>query len=276
MVHPLPTEPKKLSHDPIYKTVTRTMMKTPLIYAGIHQPAMAGKVPRAMLSVNRLLDRKSNFKAQDWILDSGAFSRIIRQQGHLPIDQYASQVRRWSSCGNLQAAVAQDYMCEPEILLLTGMTVAEHQALTTENFLKLRELAQDVHVMPVIQGYEPEEYAKHTRELSPHLEEYAWVGVGSVCRRQGRPAQVAQVISAILGVRPDLRLHGFGVKTTALADASVALRLYSVDSMAWSYAARRRRFREEPGSRNSLETCLEWLSRVESIIPRAAQAPLGM
>ena len=126
------------------------------------------------------------------------------------------------------------------------------------------------------QGYEPEEYAKHTRDLSPHLEEQEWVGVGSVCRRQGQPVQVARVISAILGVRPDLRLHGFGVKTTALTDASVALRLHSVDSMAWSYAARRNRFREEPRSRNSLETCLEWLRRVESIIPRAAQAPLGM
>ena len=251
--------------------------RLPIIYAGIHQPSMAERIPHAMLSVNRLIDRKSNFKAQDWILDSGAFSRIIRQQGHLPIDQYANQVKRWAnSCGNLQAAVTQDYMCEPEILLLTGMTVAEHQTLTTENFLKLRELVQEVHVMPVIQGYEPGEYAKHTRDLSPHLEDQAWVGVGSVCRRQGRPLQVARVISAILGVRPDLRLHGFGVKTTALQNSSVALRLHSVDSMAWSYSARRRQFLEEPGSRNSLETCLTWLKQVEAIIPRATQAPLGM
>ena len=156
----------------------------PLIYAGVHQPS---SVPRCMISVNRLLHRRSDFPAQDWILDSSAFSRILRQQGHLPLRDYADQVRRWSRCGNLQAAVAQDYMCEPEILLLTGMTVAEHQTLTTENFLKLRELVQEVHIMPVIQGYEPEEYAKHTRDLSPNLEAAAWTGVGSMCRRQGSP-----------------------------------------------------------------------------------------
>ena len=96
--------------------------------------------------------------------------------------------------------------------------------------------------------------------------------MGSVCRRQGSPQQVARVLSAILQVRPDLRLHGSGVKTTALSDASVALRFHSVDSMAWSYAARRQ---GPPGSRNSLRTCLEWLQKVENIIPRAKQAPMG-
>ena len=248
-------------------------MNTPMIYPGIHQPSMAGNVPRCMISVNRLLHRRSDFAAQDWILDSGAFSRIFRQQGHLPLQEYADQIRRWSSCGNLQAAVAQDWMCEPEILQITGMTVEQHQLLTTENYLQLRELVDSAYVMPVIQGYQPWEYAQHTQDLSPHLEQCAWAGVGSVCRRQGSPQQVARVLSAILQVRPDLRLHGFGVKTTALSDASVALRFHSVDSMAWSYAARRQ---GSPGGRNSLRTCLEWLRKVENIRPRPAQGAMGI
>ena len=52
----------------------------PLIYAGIHQPSMAGRIPRCLVSVNRLLHRRSDFGPNDWILDSGAFSHIIRQQ----------------------------------------------------------------------------------------------------------------------------------------------------------------------------------------------------
>lgn len=47
------------------------------------------------------------------------------------------------------------------------------------------------------------------------------------------------VLDAILRLRPDLRLHGFGVKTTALANGAIRAALYSADSMAWSYNARR-------------------------------------
>ena len=252
-------------------------MTLPLLYAGLHQPSMAAHVPRAMISVNRLLSRRSDFPANAWILDSGAFSRITRGQGHLPLEEYAAQVRRWSRCGQLMAAVSQDWMCEPFVLTVTGLTVPEHQRRSSLGYLRLREaLGGDAYAMPVLQGYEPAEYAAHTRALSGELPEAAWVGVGSVCRRQGRPQQVARVLSAVLQVRPDLRLHGFGVKTTALQDASVALRLHSVDSMAWSLAARRERYRQEPGSRNSLGACLEWLERVEAIRPRNAMAPLGM
>jgi len=46
------------------------------------------------------------------------------------------------------------------------------------------------------------------------------------------------VLNAIKVIRPDLRLHGFGVKTTALAWAGVRDQLHSADSMAWSFAAR--------------------------------------
>jgi hypothetical protein len=42
---------------------------------------------------------------------------------------------------------------------------------------------------------------------------------------------------AIKNERPDLRLHGFGLKTTALADPLVRSMLWSADSMAWSFAA---------------------------------------
>lgn len=66
----------------------------------------------------------------------------------------------------------------------------------------------------------------------------AWVGVGSVCKRQSKPAAIMSVLRAILDERPDLRLHGFGVKVTSLAEGAIRDSLYSADSMAWSYRAR--------------------------------------
>ena len=43
---------------------------------------------------------------------------------------------------------------------------------------------------------------------------------------------------AIRRARPDLCLHGFGIKTTALGSGLVRDLLYTADSMAWSWAAR--------------------------------------
>ncbi|EAZ88326.1 hypothetical protein [Crocosphaera chwakensis] len=64
-----------------------------------------------LVSVNRLLQRKSNFLVKNWILDSGAFTRITSEKGHLSIENYANLVNRWQECGNLQAAVTQDFPC---------------------------------------------------------------------------------------------------------------------------------------------------------------------
>ena len=162
-------------------------------------------------------------------------------------------------------------MCEPFVTALTGLTVREHQRRTTEGFLELRDRVGAAYIMPVIQGFTPNEYSEHVAELSRYLDVGAWVGVGSVCKRQGNPAAISAVLTAILNVRPDLRLHGFGVKSTALKRSDVWSRFYSVDSMAWSFIGRRR-----GRGPNSLDECLEWTAAVKAIEPQPSQVALGL
>jgi len=193
-----------------------------------------------MISINRLINRRSDFQVNDWILDSGAFTRISQGREHLPAVDYVDHIIRWSTCGRLLAAVSQDWMCEPFVLEETGLNRVEHQVLTIERFQELRQLlGWRVYLMPVIQGYAPSDYQEHIQMYDSDLVEGAWVGVGSVCKRNARPNQVSEILEAIWEVRPDLQLHGFGIKTTALRSHRVSRRLYSCDSMAWSYAARR-------------------------------------
>jgi hypothetical protein len=208
-------------------------------YVGLHQPSSAKHVRRAFVSVHRLMKRKSPLKVDEWIMDSGAFTTILKHGGYPDsVEAYASEIRRRAKDGNLIAAVAQDYMCEPHMLLKTGLTVSDHQRLTIERYDKLLACDVGVYVMPVLQGYAPEDYAEHVRQYGARLSEAAWVGVGSVCKRNGSPGAIEAVLRAILAVRPDLRLHAFGVKSTSLAYAAVRDRLFSADSMAWSFAAR--------------------------------------
>jgi hypothetical protein len=60
------------------------------------------------------------------------------------------------------------------------------------------------------------------------------VGVGSVCRRNSLE-EIADILSAIHCVRPDLRLHGFGLKLEALADNRIRQHIFSCDSMAATF-----------------------------------------
>lgn len=172
-------------------------------------------------------------------MDSGAFTELSTHGAYrADVATYAEQARRWTDNGTLDAVVAQDYMCEPFILARTGGTVLTHQQMTIDRYDGLLGHEIGAPVLPVLQGYQPEEYAARLDMYEDRLKLGAWVGVGSVCKRQGSPWAIHAVLSAIKTERPDLRLHGFGVKLTALRHAAVRPLLWSADSMAWSYSAR--------------------------------------
>lgn len=234
-------------------------------YLGIHHPSDAKRLGPVFVSVHTLIGpkgRRSKFTDQPWIMDSGAFTTIHKHGGYPePPAVYAETIRKWAA-PNLIAAVAQDYMCEPMMLAKTGKTVLEHQRLTIERYDELRGLdLGGTYLMPVLQGYEPAEYARHVRAYGSRLALGAWVGVGSVCKRNGRPGAVLAVLEAILGERPDLKLHGFGLKLTSLAVEDIRDRLESADSLAWSYASRR----DGVGGQNDWRNGAAYAAKVEKL-----------
>lgn len=212
-----------------------------MFYIGLHQPADARHFDRAFISINRLRGRKKAVPSSEWIMDSGAFTEIATHGRYRHgVEEYAAEINRWSYPGSgLVAAVSQDWMCEPWIVEKTGLSVAEHQRLTIERYDALLPLAEGVYVMPVLQGYTITEYLDHLGQYGDRLAHGAYVGVGSVCKRNVDVRQVEAILSAIKRKRPDLRLHGFGLKITALFSGVVRDCLYSADSMAWSFAARK-------------------------------------
>lgn len=114
-----------------------------------------------------------------------------------------------------------------------------HQMRTIERYDALRPLVNGVYVMPVLQGYTVDDYLRHLDMYGDRLAPGAYVGVGSVCKRNTNVGSIETILLAIKRARPDLRLHGFGLKSTALGSALVRDALHSADSMAWSFAARR-------------------------------------
>lgn len=211
-------------------------------FVGLHQPSDAKHFDVACVSVNRLRTRKRSIGSARILLDSGAFTELATHGRYRhSVREYADEVRRILTNGvaDLICVVAQDFMCEPFMLAKTGMTIPDHQRLTIERYDALVAETLPVPVMPVLQGFAPEDYVRHLRAYGDRLTPGMWVGVGSVCKRNSSPESIMGVLLAIHAERPDLRLHGFGVKSTALDHAGVRALLWSADSMAWSYAARR-------------------------------------
>lgn len=211
-------------------------------YVGLHQPGDAQHFGLACISINRLRRRKKPIDCVDVLVDSGAFTELAQHGRYRhSVEEYAADIKRLHDSGvvKISAAVAQDYMCESWMLAKTGLSIEEHQRLTVERYDDLLACGLPVPVMPVLQGFDPEDYADHVRQYGDRLKFGMWVGVGSVCKRQGDPRAIIAVLQSIRSVRPDLRLHGFGVKKTSLLHPGVREFLYSADSMAWSFAARK-------------------------------------
>jgi hypothetical protein len=233
-------------------------------FIGLHHPSDAWPFLRSiMISINAIRERKGPFKINDWIMDSGAFTEMSTYgRWRTGPEEYAEQINRWKHNGNMLAAVSQDLMCEPFILEKSGLTIQDHQTITIERYLRLIELT-NVSVMPVLQGYSPDSYAAHVRQYGGLLKHGQWVGVGSVCKRNGNPDQIEDVLLAIKAHQPDLRLHGFGLKMEALKSGTVRALLHSSDSMAWSFAGRR-----EDGSEHDPRRALAYAAKIETLISR--------
>ena len=244
-------------------------------YVGLHQPSDARHFERACISINRLRTRRKRVECPDVLVDSGAFTELLNYGRYRHwVTDYADQLRRLHEDGVVQiaAAVAQDYMCEPAMLARTGLTIAQHQQLTIERFDALTDCNMPMQIMPVIQGYAPEDYQRHTLAYGDRLSPGMWVGVGSVCKRQGRPETIVSVLHAIHAIRPDLRLHGFGVKLTSLMHPGVRALLSTADSMAWSYAARREG--RSPNCWREAEAFRRLVSGVASTVATSWQIPM--
>lgn len=195
-------------------------------------------------------------------MDSGAFTEVEAHGGyrHAP-EVFAREAAEWTERvpGCLFVA-SQDFMCEPFILARTGMTLAEHQRLTIERFDALgASWRSEAPLLPVLQGFQITEYLDHIDQYGDRLEEGAWVGVGSVCKRQGAVSMVEDLLGAIHHRRPDLRLHGFGVKITALRSRFIREHLASADSMAWSFSARK-----QGRNPNDWREALAFIEKVEA------------
>lgn len=244
-------------------------------YLGAHHAAWLTRTDVPLFISHRTLRDRKNFPRArgQWALDSGAFTEISQYgRWETSVSEYVSAVNRYADrIGGLEWAAPMDWMCEPHILAKTGLTVREHQRRTVENYL---ELACHGPFIPVLQGWEIEEYLEHAEmyaEAGVNLHG-PLVGIGSVCRRGGT-TEAIRTVSLLAG--QGIRLHGFGLKVSAVR--ALAPFLASSDSMAWSYRARRGDIRLPGCTHKRCANCLLWaLQWREHVLASRASSAQGV
>lgn len=242
-----------------------TLTSMPLFIARRRLARYPGELPRAM---------------GPWVLDSGGYSELNPKgpgRWTVTIEQYAAEVTRYAAeVGRLEWAAPMDYMCEPDVVAHTGLTVAEHQRRTTRNYLDLRDRCGAV-IAPVLQGWTVTDYQRHAEQYAAAgvtLDQEPVVAVGSVCRR-GQDREIHTIIRTLAA--DGFRLHAFGVRAPALG--GIADVVASADSLSWSWQARKRARAGElpdhphPRGGRSCANCLtfatDWRSRTLAKLERS-------
>lgn len=215
-------------------------------FCTLHHIGKAQEMTPCMVSMRQLRKRVSDLIVPgDWMIDSGAYSELTDFGDHLDEPgEYAANVRRWARCpgGRTQPIVAwsQDYLVTDDALEAVELDVELAQKFSV---MRYREILShgvgEAYLGPVLHGRCWEDYVRHLRMYGSDIGPRALVGVGSLVPHSRDPDALTEILGAIKNVRPDLHLHGFGIKSTALRSERVRWALYSCDSAAWSYQARR-------------------------------------
>jgi hypothetical protein len=168
-------------------------------FLGTHQPGWLAHAGVPLFVSHRRLARYRRLPVAvtDWALDSGGFTELsLYGRWATTAARYAAAVRRYrDEIGHLAWCAPQDWKCEPQILARTGRSVPAHQRATVAGYVHLRDLAPDLPVIPVLQGWAvPGDYLRCAELYAAagiDLTAEPLVGLGSVCRRQASADSLA-------------------------------------------------------------------------------------
>lgn len=214
------------------------------------------------------------FAGLDAALDSAGYVAAVKYGDYRwSVSEYMdlAQAHPWAWYASM------DYCLEPQVandrpLRLLRMAATAQLLGQCNREADLRGMPRP---MPVIRGWNASEYEESASWL-PLVKWPDLVGVGSVCRRSLHGEHgifnVVQTLDRVLP--PHVKLHLFGVKSSALEAIGGHRRIAAVDSMAWDFGARmKRRVGRDMAFR--IECMEEWVEAQTAVAQRIANARAG-
>jgi hypothetical protein len=133
-----------------------------VFYLGAHQPHWLWQTACPLFVSHRQLARRRSLRPAScrWALDSGGFTELsLHGRWVTAAEDNAEAVAGYAErIGGLDFAAPQDWMCESAMITRTGLSIAEHLHRIVYSYLTLRQLAPDLPVIPVVQGWALADY----------------------------------------------------------------------------------------------------------------------
>lgn len=170
-------------------------------------------------------------------MDSGGF-QLIGQYGEYPFENeeylhYAEEI-------NPDFLAPLDYPCDGVDNPIKGVNISNDERIkrTVENDVFLLDNYEgEGRVVPVIQGYDVEEYKNCVNRLKERGAITEYMGVGSICRRK-KSNEVYEILKTCKEMT-NSKLHVFGLSLNLVKMPKIRHLINSFDTMSWMYSSTR-------------------------------------
>jgi len=223
--------------------------------------------PNILINFMSRANSLPKYNYQFLFIDSGGFYSSMRSGKYTKPDrEYLEFIEKVQP----EFFALRDYPCEPQLLKKHDLTAKQNIQRTVDNHIVLMDLLPEYQIIsqpvPVIQGWQKEDYLDCIDAFNDAGLMSDYMAIGSVCRRTAVD-NIHKIIVAIRDAIPSwIKLHGFGVKLTALSDLAIWNALYSVDSGAWDYTARWNKLRGRKSLPDaSLHAAIDYIEKVKRV-----------
>jgi len=217
------------------------------------------KYPYVMLNHASRVNRRPKYTKLLFV-DCGGFYNSLGGNYKTSDIEYLNYVKSV----NADLFALRDYTCEKEVCKRLKTTPKEQIKKTFEHHLRMLEYLNDFYLeynnkkalaVPVLQGYELEDYL-HCLDLyrsNGILSTY--IAIGSLCRRNAT-REITEIIGKIREELPNwTMIHAFGIKLPAIK--KIWNICDSIDTGTWDYASRWDIIRGEKSKREASRDALK-------------------
>jgi hypothetical protein len=169
------------------------------------------------------------------IVDSGGFQATTTWDLSYPYS--VRDLFEWAVEVGADEVALPDFACEPD---LHDTTPEERVTRTVEKHRQARDVFRaeswPFEVLPVLQGWEPDEYRRCARLFERHDLVRDRMAIGTVCKRDD-PSKIGEVLDVCEDVLGPRQWHLFGLTLNGWKDSRLWGRFASSDTSAWNYRA---------------------------------------
>jgi len=187
----------------------------------------------------KLVPFKFSEQTKEIFLDSGGFSFFTKYSEYpFSVKEYVEWIHEMQKINNgkVKYVATMDYPCEPSINRKAFSSNKERIEKTVENAIKCFKNEIPAKWIPVLQGYNLDEYVFCLNLYKKHGILTDYIAVGSMCKR----SNISEIVKIVHEIKKNYKgkIHLFGLAIKALQNKALFDMIYSCDTIGYTFASK--------------------------------------